>query len=159
MDSGMLWKLHQEKERQDELARHRSALMSAYVKKTERRIVNAQTMEKTRSESRIKSLGPIRDLTTVGKVVPKITNKWWLKKPTLAGERCNTRQNRIASGNANSQRQLAVTEDNDMGDFYHDPKKVRKLLMNRTYRELTNIKNTTDFKTEVTWRLGLREWP
>jgi len=145
-------------EPQTELELHRAALISAYTKKTIRAINSQEAIAQTQVQKRVlKSLGPIRDLTTVGKVVPKITDHWWKKKATIAGERCTSRQLRISSGMTEGlRRSTVVQQNNDMGDFCDDPRKARKLLLNRSYAELQST-STGDFKSEVTWRLGLRD--
>lgn len=150
-------------EEYSESEKHRAALMLAYARKREQKIERTVALVKMRSESQLRSCAPIRPLTTVGKVVPKIKEKWWKKEPTVAGDRCTSRQLKIAAYVTDAVRihkdaeARAAFAENDMGDFYHDPKKARKLLASRTYKNLTNTKNTGDFKTEVTWRLGLRD--
>jgi len=141
---------------------HREALLTAYQKKTIRNITAHESKMREVAEKRVlKPLEPIRDLFTVGKVVPPIKNKWWNKKPTIAGECCNKRQHRIANCRTDAFKMHLnemVGADHDEGDFYKDPRKARKLLQGKSYRQLTNSKQTADFKSEVTWLLELRQF-
>lgn len=42
------------------------------------------------------------------------------------------------------------------GDYADDPKKVMNLLKNRSYAELNIPGRAADFKSEVAWRMQLR---
>ena len=114
--------------------------------------------EKTRSK-KIKNNTPVR-VVDKDKIY-KIEDHWWEKKPTQAGESMNSSQARLSDVDKFSQvvrdRVLQKVKDqNNFGEYCHDPIKARKLLMNLSYRDLTIPGRAADFRAGVEWRLMLR---
>jgi hypothetical protein len=82
----------------------------------------------------------------------------------LAGEGMNPTQARLTrvENYPSTYRKKLVPPHRDgavvnEGDFCSAPIKARNLLMNKTYRELTIPNRSNDFRTEVEWRLLLRD--
>ena len=47
----------------------------------------------------------------------------------------------------------------DEGDLYADPHKVMEMLRGRSFAQLTSLTRSADYKSEVGWRLGFRQFP
>ena len=144
------------------------ALMLATRKKFERKIDRDVSFIRNASDRKLKPLGPIRPLQLPGKIVPKIDNKWWLNKPTKAGESCTKRQldiaNRVTEDRLHLLQELSGEDGGeglrrDEGDLYADPHKVMQMLMSRSFAQLTDVHRAEDFKAEIGWRLGFRQFP
>lgn len=91
---------------------------------------------------------------------PPVTEKWWIKSPTIAGEASNPYQLSLADPGRYTGRYKALADPSSptpvAGDYIDDPKKAMKLLNARTYKELNIAGRSADFCTEVNWRLSLR---
>ena len=114
---------------------------------------------KENTQRKIKSNTPVRRIDR--NKIHKIDDHWWEKPPTVAGESMNSSQARLSDVEGFSQsvrdRVLHKVKDQDnFGEFCHDPIKARKLLMNLSYRDLTIPCRAADFRTGVEWRLTLR---
>lgn len=119
----------------------------AYIDKVKRESVPFKITSKT----------PVRS-HDISKI-PKVNQRWWTKSPTVAGEAMNKSQEKLSAlenFTEITKRRYEHTDTNVTGDFCDDPRRARKLLMNRSYSALTIPKRAADFKNEVEWRLSLR---
>lgn len=93
---------------------------------------------------------------------------WWEKKASQAGQDCTERQLDIA--NRLTEDRLHLLEEitgadggeglrHNEGDLYADPHKVMEMLRSRSFSQLNSLKRSSDFKAEVEWRLGFRQFP
>ena len=88
--------------------------------------------------------------------------RWWEKRPTIAGEACNERQGRLCEVESftglykrrfdpSKAAMRAVS-----GDYCADPLGAERMLQSKTCAELTIPGRAADFRTEVEWRMRLR---
>ena len=91
------------------------------------------------------------------------TDKWWDKNPTIAGEGLTPVQSRLSqldSFTGMYKRRFDQGEDADIypvtGDLCQNPKRAIRLLKDRSRHQLTIPKRACDFRSEVEWRLTLR---
>ena len=88
-------------------------------------------------------------------------DKWWTKKPTIAGEGSNARQERLSDVNLFTGIYKQRFQENNFFmfkefDYVSDPIAARKILLNTSYATLNSLGRAGDFKNEVEWRLSLR---
>ena len=132
-------------------------LLEAYKEKMA--ALDSIRIHREKTKRKIKNNTPVRIIDR--SKIFKIEDHWWDKKPTLAGENMNSSQARLSDVDKFSRvvrdRVLKnVKDQNNFGEYCHDPIKARKLLMNLSYRDLTIPGRAADFRTGVEWRLMLR---
>jgi len=132
---------------------NRNSILYAYKKK--KRDQKTQ-MRSSRRKGKVK-LKPIPSRYERPKI--PTPEDWWTKPPTLAGEGCTPVQQRLAkleSFTGSYKKRTEEGVDKFLSDYHSDPKKVSRLLLNKSYQELTIPQRSNDFVSEVGWRKNLR---
>ena len=89
------------------------------------------------------------------------TEKWWDKNPTIAGEGLTPVQERLSQLDSFTGMYKRRFDQGDdaypvTGDLCQNPKRAIRLLKDRSRHQLTIPKRACDFRSEVEWRLTLR---
>lgn len=157
----------------------RKDLLEAYVKKAE---VKAKYTKERQDEATrpIRPLSPFshhpEKLSTLGSTGGNVIigsptrapvpgdDQWWRKSPTIAGEAQTSAQQRLSSPESFTgmyrKRFEPATEPiaahNVSGDIVTNPRRAMTLLKDTAPKDLTIPTRACDFRTEVEWRLSLR---
>lgn len=90
-----------------------------------------------------------------------LADKWWEREPSIAGEQCSPTQARLCNPTTFTGMYKRRFEGRHSftcvsGDYIDEPREAMRMLQGTTYHDLTIPKRAADFKTEVQWRMILR---
>jgi hypothetical protein len=93
--------------------------------------------------------------------VSQKVDEWWRKKPTIAGEGQTPVQRKLAEPDSFTgmykSRFMYPPEWPPSGDIVPNPKRAMRILKETPLSDLTIPTRACDFRTEVEWRLSLRD--